>query len=913
MEPNDRESPWSSPFINSPDVVERLARELGVNDVTDVESARPRPARGSPVASMPADPWVIALHLAGRLGHAGPGGKYAVWCINDAQHSNPDGSAENAGGSCCLLPPTVGFPYTLPFCSHAHCLDLRKEDWRAAIGDETWATALAMARDARGHDAPADPVSVDVDALVARCIAEEVHAPLFTPEALRAFVALQTAEPLAFEETARKLKAIKGFRLTPWRAALDSIRSTMLREARHARKEREREAAEARRVAREAEKARREAEREAARAAAGGDVADHHARADLDETIYFMEPGRVWAESVLNPGTDRERTVVDTLAGFSALLVEVVMDVDGPDAKPRPAVYVLAVCRATGTPWRIEIAASDWARAEWPEADIAAPGIGPKGRATREHLRAAIEAFSVGRVTTRYRYRHTGWVQHEGRAVYLHAAGAIDADGDVDGLRAEPEIERVKRFALPSLADLDVARDVGAILYLLEHQPAKVWVVLIGLALRAAMGGSRAAAHLTGRSGLGKSVVIGCVSQLFGPSFSARNPVLSWRARGVTVQGMAEVMVAARDVFLQIDDLQRNPESIARITSIIPMHFEGTGQIKGKSRGGALALRGSQCVIGSSGETLPDEPSVRNRVVLLDLDAHPTPQPDEGPDCAKARGDRGELARGMAAFIRWWAARYTESRPRLPQMEREAAAQWGLGVSARAAEVLGPAALGLDAFLDFVHDVEALNEEGIENLRVRLRAALGGATAVHVGHVAEEANWRRYLDLVGQALASSAGHALYGDRHGVVFEIDKPRDPSVWGWRVRTSFSSSGDEERETTSADPSGPTIAYLRSDRPGKVLLAPGASLRVALDLAKRDGRPLQIEVTALARELLDAHIDGLPVLTATSKGRPIGRAKWSWGSTDVDGFEVSVSAINRAATSDADDSDSVNVPVE
>jgi hypothetical protein len=71
--------------------------------------------------------------------------------------------------------------------------------------------------------------------------------------------------------------------------------------------------------------------------------------------------------------------------------------------------------------------------------------------------------------------------------------------------------------------------------------------------------------------------------------------------------------------------------------------------------------------------------------------------------------------------------------------------------------------------------------------------------------------------------------------------------------------------------------------------VRLAPGPALRVAIDLARTEGRPLHLDVTALARELVAEGVCG-----ATAKGRPVGRVKWSWGSTDVEGFEVPAAAL-------------------
>jgi len=746
---------------------------------------------------------------------------------------------------------------------------------RAAAGD------MAAARAAAGD------VSA-LDGLVERVRGDQRAA--FDSLVLRAAVEQQDTEPLAADELGRALRGVEGFRFSAWREAVKIARRTLKKERADAAKAEAEKAAHGRAVMREAEATAKASARAAARQGAADELAEHYGVIDVDAVTYSSEPGRMWMEHMVGAGRE-ERSVTDTLCEFSARIVELVVDIDGPGERPRPALYALSiVSRARGLEraYRVEVTAEDWGAAQWPERVILRPGLGPYGRATREHVRRAIEALSPN-PPTRYRFRYVGWATHEGRAIYLHGGGAIDAQGDVEGLRAEPPVERVNRFALPSLVDFDAARDVGAIVHLLSHEPAPAVVPLVGLALRAALGGARHAAHVTGRSGLGKSVLLGCVAQLFGPSFSAREPLLSWRARGVTVQGFMEVLACSRDVFVQVDDLQRNPESQARAIAVFPAHFEGTSQIKGRARGGSLTLRGPQSVLGSSGETLPDEPSVRNRVLLLDLDARPTPRLDVGKDSAKARGDRGELARGMAAFIKWWAARHDDNRKKLPELERATSERWGLGAEARAAEVAGAAAVGLEAFFAFLRDTGAASEADVKAMRERAKVALRAATITHLGHVESESNWRRFLELTAQALTSGRAHALHGRRSGPVFACGEPDEPSPWGWSPRTSTTATDDGPRTSRSWSPGGQCVAYTRDDKPGRVLLSPGPALRVAIDLARTEGRPLHLDVTALARELVAEGVCG-----ATAKGRPVGRVKWSWGSTDVEGFEVPAAAL-------------------
>lgn len=136
-----------------------LKRELSINErdiapprraPTSSGIARPRtPRPGESVDELHAgDPWYFALRRAGRLGKALGEGRYAVLCPNDAEHTTPppDGSAENAGGSCVLLPPVDGSRFGRPFCAHGHCREkLTLRAWAIAIGTDVFADAWAEA------------------------------------------------------------------------------------------------------------------------------------------------------------------------------------------------------------------------------------------------------------------------------------------------------------------------------------------------------------------------------------------------------------------------------------------------------------------------------------------------------------------------------------------------------------------------------------------------------------------------------------------------------------------------------------------------------------------------------------------------------------------------------------------------
>ncbi len=106
-------------------------------------------AARTPVASVAGGAWEIALRRARRLGRPLGNGRHALLCPHDALHTAPDGSVENARGSCVLFPPSDANPDGRPWCAHAHCARRTTRDWVEAVGRERWEEAWLASRGMR--------------------------------------------------------------------------------------------------------------------------------------------------------------------------------------------------------------------------------------------------------------------------------------------------------------------------------------------------------------------------------------------------------------------------------------------------------------------------------------------------------------------------------------------------------------------------------------------------------------------------------------------------------------------------------------------------------------------------------------------------------------------------------------------
>lgn len=141
---------WASPYRIDVPTWNALVGEVAPRATAPSVGRVRRTARGSTSrAELPEDArsaWAVALARAGRLGQHLGEGRYALLCINDHQHSQPDGSVANARGGCVLLPPIEGSVMGRPHCSHAHCAHLSLEDWVRAVTPDVFAEALCRAQ-----------------------------------------------------------------------------------------------------------------------------------------------------------------------------------------------------------------------------------------------------------------------------------------------------------------------------------------------------------------------------------------------------------------------------------------------------------------------------------------------------------------------------------------------------------------------------------------------------------------------------------------------------------------------------------------------------------------------------------------------------------------------------------------------
>jgi hypothetical protein len=137
---------WRELVVRFPAVVPTPVRAASV-------AARGPSLRGSAPVARGTDArggaWEIALRHARLLGRPLGEGRHALLCPQDALHTTPDRSVENARGSCVLFPPSPLHPDGYPWCAHAHCAHRTTRDWIDAVGRERWDDACLAVRGMR--------------------------------------------------------------------------------------------------------------------------------------------------------------------------------------------------------------------------------------------------------------------------------------------------------------------------------------------------------------------------------------------------------------------------------------------------------------------------------------------------------------------------------------------------------------------------------------------------------------------------------------------------------------------------------------------------------------------------------------------------------------------------------------------
>ena len=162
---------------------------------------------------------------------------------------------------------------------------------------------------------------------------------------------------------------------------------------------------------------------------------------------------------------DHGRVVPTPIANFTA---EIVADIERDSGAERQRFFEIRT-EVDGRGATFRIPAGEFEAMRWVVEQAGARAVLAPGYPAREHARAAIQLLSDP--VHRRSYAHTGWRQIDGDWVYLHAGGAIGADGLDEAVEVDVH-GSLARYVLPAPPAGDRLRAaVRASLSLLRRGP----------------------------------------------------------------------------------------------------------------------------------------------------------------------------------------------------------------------------------------------------------------------------------------------------------------------------------------------------------------------------------------------------------------------------------------------------------
>ncbi len=509
----------------------------------------------------------------------------------------------------------------------------------------------------------------------------------------------------------------------------------------------------------------------------------------------------------------REGTIPSRLANFIAKIVGDIIEDDGITI--RRALEIES--RFRGESKRFTVPVSGFPSMNWVNEQLGPLASISAGMGAKDRFREAIQLLSDEPAVTRV-YSHLGWRQmDDGKWAYLHAGGAIGADGPLDvQVRLFGPLER---FRLPEPPAGDEAKEaVLASLDLLTLADIRIMAPLLATVYRACLGTTDFTLFLVGPTGSLKSELSALAQQHYGPEMSRLKLPGNWSS---TANSLEDLACRAKDALLTVDDFapvgsSREVESLhAKADRLIRAQANNSGRQRLNADANQKEPRPPRGTLMSSGEDVPGGTSLRPRMLIVELNRRSVSKKKLTVCQQLAR--EGSYARSMAAFLVWVAKHYDRVQEELEQRRTSLRSQILQGsLHLRTPELVANLGAGMQIFLRFAASSSFITTEQEQQIWTevwtRLMEAGRAQTAYQLG--AESAN--RYIQLLIAAISS-------GKAHVASMEGDAPLDAGAWGWRPH-EVTSSGYTNTEWR---PQGTRIGWVDGD---DVFLQPDASFQCA-----------------------------------------------------------------------------------
>jgi hypothetical protein len=605
-------------------------------------------------------------------------------------------------------------------------------------------------------------------------------------------------------------------------------------------------------------------------------------------TRYLVRHGELVKYTKTRDGAEN----YDVILGCSAEVIRVDQKIVGEDQAPATTGYLLRLEHPAhpGETREVSVGRKAWDSGEW-LSDL--PWTGVQYDSSRNGIakvRDAIRTTSPVEAPTVV-HGAPGWIRdRDGNHLYVHAGGAIGADGPADvAVDLGSKLDFYRLPAPPASAEeLRAAADYS--LGLIAELPARIGAPLAGVAYRAAVSRMGPPVTAVGPPESLKTSMCKVTLHHFAPDLPWDTSVLSLSERGATGNAGAALMHLTRDTLLLADDAapDRSLKAAAeRVGSIVRLQYNG--EVRDRlDRESNLQRptppRGSLIV---SAEIGPSATSAVQRTLIVPFIPGLISR-DTRVALWEAESRHGRAVT-MASFIRWQAGQREAILARTADLLAEYGQAWTeAGHSERTAEALAHLAAGWRLMLDHLAEAGAYTDSECAVIWEAAWAGLdeAGRTQANPDEPADAAG--KVLSRLRTGLLGRYGY-LTGPDGGAPDKAEATR----YGWTVDTVSRSGLPGDQVTVVSRPHGadPVGCYAGDGEERRLWLVPELTLIMLRKVSGALGEPFEETVMSVSSALEQAGI-GLAVTKVKSTGitrravqRPVpgsipgARRPWVW----------------------------------
>ena len=498
-------------------------------------------------------------------------------------------------------------------------------------------------------------------------------------------------------------------------------------------------------------------------------------------------PYRIMNGGIVRLKNTREGEIPQRLTNFTARVVQEVVRDDGAEVR---RMYRLEGEAGGKSLSHVDVPAVQFSGMNWVSDKWGLAARITAGQGAKDYTREAIELLSAGAVSS-HLYAHTGWRKlPTGERVYLHAGGAIGAEG------VEVELEPgLEPYRLPNEGHsaAELAEAVRISLRFLELAPMRITAPLLGAAYLAPLSEIIVpdfVLWLWGATGSFKSTIAALDLSHFGSFLETTLPG-SFES---TANALERLLFLLKDTVAVVDDwrpaVSRGDASEMDRKAQRLLRAVGNRQGRGRMTSDT-ALRRSYSprgVVIATAEALPEGPAFESAAARA-FSINASRENIAIHQLSELQQHRWQFAHAMVGYIRWMAGRYETLSQRMPA-HQESLRDKLRGELARSHPRTSDAAAALLTALTvleaYARSVGAMDEESGKEFLGRASAGVLEAARAHTEATQGGDPATRFIELLRSLF--NAGRAYAKDR-------ETGKEPSNFeevGWeRCETQYEES--------------------------------------------------------------------------------------------------------------------------